>query len=52
VDEDAPYWKRAYGIGQPWRTSPRVRRGCIVGLGAAIVVIALILLVALVAAVA
>jgi len=52
VDDDAPYWKRAYGIGQPWRTSPRIRRGCIVGLGAAIVVIAVILLVALVVAVA
>jgi hypothetical protein len=52
VDEEVPYWKRAYGIGQPWRTSPRIRRGCIVGLGAGIVVIALILLVALVATVA
>jgi hypothetical protein len=48
VEDDAPYWKRAYGIGQPWRSSPRIRRGCIVGLGAAIVVIAVILLVALI----
>ncbi|HEY1278819.1 MAG TPA: hypothetical protein VGF22_04045 [Acidimicrobiales bacterium] len=48
MEDDAPYWKRAYGIGQPWRSSPRIRRGCIVGLGAAIVVIAVILLVALI----
>ena len=52
MDDDAPYWKRAYGIGQPWRSSPRIRKGCIVGLGGAIVVIAVILLVALVVAVA
>ena len=52
MEEDAPYWKRAYGIGQPWRSSPRIRRGCVAGLAAAIVIIALILLVALITTVA
>jgi hypothetical protein len=47
MDEEAPYWKQAYGIAQPWRQSPGMRRGCLASLVGAIVLIALIFLVAL-----
>jgi hypothetical protein len=26
---EAPYWQRHYGIGQPWGATERGRRGCL-----------------------
>ena len=45
---EAPYWREAYGIARPWRSSPRRQRGCTVALGAAIILIVVILVLALV----
>lgn len=46
--ESAPYWRRHYGIGQPWRATDRGRRGCIWML---ILLMALIVIVGVVAGV-
>jgi hypothetical protein len=46
-DDDFPYWRRYYGVGGPWKQSPGARRGCLFALGAALLVIVLILVAAL-----
>jgi hypothetical protein len=47
TEEEFPAWRQAYGIGGQWNQSPRARRGCIYGLGPAIVLIVVIFVVAL-----
>jgi hypothetical protein len=45
--EDAPYWRRHYGIGRQWQPRPGARRGCrfaIVGVFALLVVVLLVAL--------
>jgi hypothetical protein len=46
--ENAPYWRRHYGIGQPWRATDKGRQGCLWML---ILTMAVIVLVGIVAGV-
>lgn len=46
----APYWRRHYGIGHLWSPRPSGRRGCLLMLYGALVVIVLALLIAAVTA--
>jgi len=48
---DAPYWRRHYGIAQRWTPTAAGRRGCLVLLFGAMAFIAIVLLVALIIAI-
>jgi len=49
--DDHAYWRQAYGIDRPWRITPARRRGCLVMLGLALLVIVALLVGGLLSAV-
>jgi hypothetical protein len=42
--DDHAYWREAYGIDRPWRHTPGRRRGCLVMLGLALLLVIGVLL--------
>jgi hypothetical protein len=48
--EDAPYWRRHYGIGRAWQPRAGARRGCVIALLGVLLLIVLVLVVAFVIA--
>jgi hypothetical protein len=51
TEEEVPYWRSHYGMGSPWITGVRGRRGCMVMLISVFVLLLLGLMVGVLAAV-
>jgi hypothetical protein len=49
TDEKTPYWRVHYGMGSPWITGVRGRRGCMVMLVSAFALFVLVLIIGVVA---
>jgi hypothetical protein len=42
--EDHAYWRQYYGIDRQWTPRPGVRRGCLLGLVAALLIVVAVLI--------